>query len=217
MLSYSEAGLDRMPQSTVGQSRATDLPDDSLSVAFRLAQQHPSEEHLTAAKLLTVRIVAPYCYRRSRNRSEAEDVIANSLTDVGMGLVNDYYDETMRAAPWVIGVAKRAIHKHMTDLNRWRKQAEAAHTRQPVPILCRGSPSPDERTELADEYAVLYSLLDELPTLWQTVLVLRVINDFSIRETARCIGRSAATVGRIHHKALEIIRRQLSARQHTDG
>jgi RNA polymerase sigma-70 factor (ECF subfamily) len=104
----------------------------------------------------------------------------------------------MRA--WLFGIARRKI----ADYYRRR-------TRRPQTLLTERHPAPNEQNPeplfLADEAArTLYGILSSLPDDQREALRLRYIDELSLGDISRILGKSPNATGQLLHRARQAIR-----------
>jgi RNA polymerase sigma-70 factor (ECF subfamily) len=136
--------------------------------------------------------VYAYISRRVGSREEAEDI----TSDVFHHALANLKSFEWRGAPfaaWLIRIATNRI----TD--RWRKTANEG-----------GNPITDEpkdtRMENIEQRAALFQLVKRLPEDQRRVVVLRFVEEKSIREIAQELRRSEGAVKQLQFRALEKLR-----------
>ncbi|RZU34231.1 RNA polymerase sigma factor [Blastococcus saxobsidens] len=73
----------------------------------------------------------------------------------------------------------------------------------------RTAPSPEDEAVDRIRTAEIRALLDELPADQRDVLLLRVVADLSVEQTAAAVGRSAGAVKQLQRRALLALRAQI--------
>ena len=95
------------------------------------------------------------------------------------------------------------------------RMVDDARRRERQPVLAQFQPSSDIRSSASAEETVLASaaaaaeLLEGLTRRQQEVLLLRVVGDQSIEETARIMGCSVGAVKQLQNRALKILKDKL--------
>jgi RNA polymerase sigma-70 factor (ECF subfamily) len=143
--------------------------------------------------------VYAYVARRVPSRQEAEDL----TSDVFHQALENLGRFEWRGAPfaaWLYRIAANGI------ADRWRRAARE-----------RGNPSSDDppeplKTDLeeVERRAMLYQLVETLPTDQRRVIRMRFAEEKSIRETAQKLGRTEGAVKQLQFRALEALRARVS-------
>jgi RNA polymerase sigma-70 factor, ECF subfamily len=137
-------------------------------------------------------VVYAYVARRAASREEAEDLTSEVFHQALANLQRFEW----RGAPfgaWLIRIAANAI------ADRWRSRSREGGD----PLT--GEPS-DESMTGVERRAMLYQLVDGLPEDQRRVLVLRFVEDKSIREIAHQLRRTEGAVKQLQFRALEKLR-----------
>ena len=146
-----------------------------------------------------------YLYHHANGRTElAEDLTADVFLKV-LGKLDRYRDRGTPFAAWVYRVA----HNRLVDHFR------AQPTRGTVPIDdCHHLT--ETRTEAALDASltrgVLAEMLQHLTVDQRQVVILRFVQDLSVRETAQAIGRTDDAVKKLQSRGLAALRRALRRR-----
>jgi len=135
--------------------------------------------------------VYAFVARRARGRADAEDVTAEvfhrALANVGRF--------EWRGSPfvvWLLQIARNAL------ADRWQR---AAWERSELPRESDDGAPPD-----VDRRAMLSELVSRLPQDQQRVVVLRFIEQKSVREAAQELQRTEGAVKQLQYRALESLR-----------
>ena len=139
--------------------------------------------------------VYAYVSRRVRGREEAEDV-TSEVFHHALAKIRSYEWRGVPFSAWLIRIAANAI----TD--RWKQVARESDG--PVPDdLADGS------SEDIEQCAVLSQLVQGLPDDQRRVMVLRFVEQKSIKEIAKEIRRSEGAVKQLQFRALTKLRAQM--------
>ncbi len=133
-----------------------------------------------------------YAYYRTGKREDAEDVVAQTFLRAWRGLPG-YRWVGAPFRNWLYRIAANVIASRRTRPER------------PVAEVCRASPleAVDDRVDLAEN-------LRALPETQQQVLVLRYVQDLSVRDVAQMMRRSENAVRQLAFRALETLRGRMS-------
>ena len=138
--------------------------------------------------------VYAYVARRVGDRHQAEDLTADVFREALAG-IGKFEWRGVPFAAWLLGIASRAIADHFKRSGR-----EAAN---PVDEPERPGPGDIERR------AMLFQLVERLPEAQFRVIHLRFVEQKSIREIARELGRSEGAVKQLQLRAIENLRAQM--------
>ena len=136
--------------------------------------------------------VYAYVSRRVGTREEAEDITADVFHHALENLKTYEWRGTPFAA-WLIRIAAHRI------IDRWRSTSR--ETASPI----TDDPQ-DCRMEEVEQRAALFQLVNRLPEDQRRVVVLRFVEEKSIREIAQELGRSEGAVKQLQFRALEKLR-----------
>lgn len=150
-----------------------------------------------------VRSVGPQVlgYARSQGVAEPEELLGDVLVEVVKGLHAFVGDES-KFRSWVFVIA----HNRVVDVRR-------RATRRPITQWPEWLDPVDHRTPSALAYDLgdLQQAVDALPQGQRDVLLLRIALGLSVEETAQALGKAPGTVRVAYHRALEKLRREISA------
>jgi RNA polymerase sigma-70 factor, ECF subfamily len=188
-------------------------PEDEMSlppaggVAAEKQRWNKAEGDLAAIASLHDRYlqaVFSYVSRRVPDRTEAEDITAEVFA-AALGALPKFRGEGGHYA-WLLGIARRKIADSArrlrcrrelldTDLNDEERRAVSLLLATDVGQL------PEEALQHTEARQVMRKLLAALPEMQREVLLLQVVDDLSIREIARVIGRSEAAANSLLQRA----------------
>ena len=136
--------------------------------------------------------VYAYVSRRVGTREEAEDI----TSDVFHHALENLETFEWRGAPFAAWLIRIAAHR---IIDRWRSTARES-----------GNPITDDpkdfRMEEIEQRAALFQLVKRLPEDQRRVVVLRFVEEKSIREIAQELRRSEGAVKQLQFRALEKLR-----------
>ena len=174
-------------------SAICDLADERLLV--EAAQQDPSR----FAELYERNFYRVYAFvaRRVRDRDEAEDVTAEVFHEA-LRTLGRFQWRGAPFAAWLLRIAANTL------ADRWR------HTSK------NGNAKSLEDAELeigvqaeAERHALLYQLVDRLPPDQRLVVLRRFVDQKSLREISRELGRSEGAIKQLQFRALQTLRSQV--------
>lgn len=172
----------------------TSLDDERLLI--QAAQSDPSR----FAELYESNFNRVYAFvaRRVKDREEAQDVTADVFHQALKNLSRFQWRGVPFAA-WLLRIAANAL------ADRWQRAGREvpADTAE----LEAGS-SPADVVEV-ERRAMLFQLVDRLPSDQRLVVTRRFVEQKSIREIAQELGRSEGAVKQLQFRALETLREQV--------
>lgn len=168
--------------------------------------EKPDEEALvTAAQADTSRFlelydryfhrVWAYAIRHARNHAEAEDVTSETFRRALENL-RDYEWRGVPFLAWLLRIAANTLANRREKLGRESSDAP--------PDIAAPDPELERR-------AMLYQLVARLPEAQRRVIELRYIDQRSLQEVAKTLGRTEGAVKQLQRRALETLREELEA------
>jgi len=138
-----------------------------------------------------------YIARRVRNRATAED-LTSDVFHKALANLRNYEWRGAPFAAWLIRIAANAV------ADQSKRAAREGPSRNDVP-----EPGARSDMEGAEDRALLFRLVDQLPEDQRRVILERFVEETSIREIAGRLGRSEGAVKQLQLRALEKLRKQL--------
>ncbi len=133
-----------------------------------------------------------YIARRVKDRHHAEDLTADVFREALAGLGRFEWRGVPFVA-WLLRIAANAI------ADRWQRVAKEAD--------CPGDELEDAGVQdEIERRALLFQLVDTLPADQRTVIVRRFVDQRSIRDIARELGRSEGAIKQLQFRALQALR-----------
>lgn len=168
----------------------TQSTDDRLRI--EAAQRDPSR----FGELYEENFYRVYAYvvRRVGDRHAAEDLTADVFREALAG-IGKFEWRGVPFAAWLLGIASRTIADHFKRLGRTAVN----------PVDDPGRPGSDD----IERTAMLFQLVERLPEAQFRVIQLRFVEQKSIREIARDLGRSEGAVKQLQLRAIENLRVQM--------
>lgn len=135
--------------------------------------------------------VYAYAVKRLPNREEAEDV-TSVVFHQALAKIKSYEWRGVPFSAWLIRIAANAI------ADRWQRTAHEGDLPDGVK-----DDVPDVNAEDAEQRAVLVQLVEGLPAEQRRVVVLRFVEQKSIREIAREVRKTEGAVKQLQFRALQ--------------
>ncbi|WP_296665689.1 RNA polymerase sigma factor [Demequina sp.] len=147
-------------------------------------------------------------YLAGRGSPEPEDEAAETFLHIARGLHSFTGDERAFRS-WVFSIA----HRRMVDAYRRASRRPATVEDEAADLVLREAvPSAEQQALLREEAAAAASLLEGLTPDQRDILLLRVVGELSVRETAEIVGKSQSAVKVAQHRAIGALRRRFQAR-----
>lgn len=143
--------------------------------------------------------VYAYAAKRLHTREEAED-ITSAVFHQALAKIKSFEWRGVPFSAWLIRIAANAI------ADRWKKTAH--ENSQQVPNGLENDLE-DANAEDAEQRTVLSQLVEGLPVDQQRVVKMRFIEQKSIREIAKEIGKTEGAVKQLQFRALQKLRAQM--------
>jgi RNA polymerase sigma-70 factor (ECF subfamily) len=173
-------------------SAIANVADERLLI--EAAQQDPSR----FAELYEQNFHRVYAFiaRRVHDRAEAEDVTAEvfhqALSNIGR-----FEWRGIPFAAWLLRIAANTL------ADRWQRATK--HPEIPAEVLEEAGVEQE-----VERRAMLFQLVDRLPQDQRLVVVWRFVEQKSVKEIARELGRSEGAVKQLQFRALQSLRSQIT-------
>ncbi len=142
--------------------------------------------------------VYAYVVRRVANRTEAEDVTAEAFHQA-LANLERFEWRGIPFVAWLFRIAANLIS------DRWQRSGREIADDEKIE-LAQASPAEIEEVE---RRATLFRLVDTLPAEQRRVVVLRFVEEKSIKEVAREVGKTEGAVKQLQFRALTNLRARL--------
>jgi len=142
-----------------------------------------------------------YCYYRTGSNVEAEDAVAETFLQA-WEYIHRYQFRGIPFSHWLYRIAGRIISREGRRGQLEMRMEEAA----PCAV------ARDVALESMSKRLELEAALRTLPKLQQEALFLRYIQDLSLRDVARIMGRSEGSIKQLTFRALQTLRERLGER-----
>jgi len=143
--------------------------------------------------------VYAFVVRRVRNRAEAEDV-TSEVFHRALANLRRFEWRGVPFAAWLYRLAAHAVAD--------RRQQAGRETGLPAPADDIPDPDPVAMRQV-EERATLFRFVNELPPDQQRVVVMRFVEQKSIREIAQHLRRSEGAVKQLQFRALQSLRARM--------
>lgn len=150
----------------------------------------------------------PAVYRvvaaRVAGRQEAEDITQEAFLRA-LRHLDGYRPTSGSFRPYLIAVAQNLLR------DRWRSERRVRFVDAELDMLPARDRGPETSALAAEQRAALVAALAELPSTYQAVLRLRLLEGRSAADAAQVLGRTPDAVRQLQHRALVALRNELEA------
>jgi len=170
----------------------------------QLIQQAQQKDKEAVALLYDGYVQAIFRYVRYRVESdyEAEELTAEVFVRMVRGL-SRYRDEGAPFGAWLYRIAGNLITDHYRGRKRKQEQLSESQVSDET--------DPFGKAARAEEYARLHRALKQLPSDYQTVLILRFIEELPYEAVARSMNKTEQAARVLQHRALKALGERLGA------
>ncbi|WP_235991724.1 RNA polymerase sigma factor [Metabacillus schmidteae] len=136
------------------------------------------------------------------NQNDAEDLTQEVFMRVLKSYHNYHHQGSIKT--WIISIAKYAA------IDQLRKKKFSSIFKD---TFFKGIPSnqksPYETIELQEDIKLLYEAILKLKPNYRSVIILRAINEYTVKETAEILGCKESKVKVDFHRAINMLRKKL--------
>ncbi|MFP5359844.1 MAG: RNA polymerase sigma factor [Actinomycetes bacterium] len=150
-------------------------------------------------------------YLAGRGSPEPEDEAAETFFHVAKGIASFDGDESAFRS-WVFSIAHRRMVDAHRKAGRRPKVADTELTDLAESADRMAIPSAEESVLVRDAAVAAADLLSGLSEDQRQILLLRVVGELSVRETAAVVGKSESAVKVAQHRAISALRRARAKR-----
>jgi RNA polymerase sigma-70 factor, ECF subfamily len=151
-----------------------------------------------------VDMIYRYAYARLRDATLAEDLTAQVFLKALEGL-DTYEPRGVPFRSWLYRIAHARIVDH------WRRQARHQEVMLVDSMPAMG-PSPEDVVMAQSQWELAIDLLDALTDEQRDVIIMRFLEELSLEEIAKALGKTVGAVKALQHRALASLARLLSER-----
>ncbi|WP_188456742.1 RNA polymerase sigma factor SigW [Virgibacillus oceani] len=151
-----------------------------------------------------------HCYRMLGNVHEAEDIAQEAFVRAYVNIHS--YDDKRKFSTWLYRIATNLtidrIRKRKPDyyLDAEIKGADGLDM---YSQLETDSPLPEEEVESLELKSYIHHEISELPPKYRTIIILRYLEDFSLKEISDILDIPLGTVKTRIHRGREALRKKL--------
>ncbi|HQE92519.1 MAG TPA: RNA polymerase sigma factor [Anaerolineae bacterium] len=160
-----------------------------------------------------VRRIYNYFYRHTGNQTEAEDLTSHTFY-CALRSIRQYKDKGGSFQAWLFRIAHNLAVNWYRDQSRHRVislEGDAHHTGQAVQ---RDEPYEKiVRTELEE---LVMQLIDQLPEIRKTLLILKFVEKMPNEEIATVLGKTEGAIKSLYHRTLLDLRETLQQGEYAD-
>lgn len=138
-----------------------------------------------------------FLYRYTRNRQDAEDLTQDTFVKAYRNIHR--YDSKYSFSTWLYTIARRTAYNHFRDT----KPTEPIE----FEVVASKEEAPDEEAVQGDERAWVWEATKKLKPDFREALTLKYIEDMSVEEIARIMGKTQTNVKIILFRARNQLKR----------
>jgi RNA polymerase sigma-70 factor (ECF subfamily) len=142
-----------------------------------------------------------YAYYRTQNQNDAEEITSQTFLKA-LEHIQDYEYRSIPVAVWLYKIASNAL----TDL--YRKRGKTVELTEEHALKDAGC-EPEQVLLGKSEKEQLTYQLNNLPPLQQQALILRYMQDFSLKEIAEVMDKTEGAVKQLLHRGLTCLRERM--------
>lgn len=157
------------------------------------------------------KLYAYFSYNLGNQQHAAEDLTGEVFLKV-LEKIDGYRFTGVPFTAWLYRIA----HNHLVDYVRHRKR-EPAFSLEETPPSLEPCDSQEEELDLRLSSQGLKEALHQLTFEQRQVILLRFVQDLSIADTARIMGKGEDAVKKLQSRALKSLKRILSREDDSDG
>ncbi|RZT15520.1 RNA polymerase sigma factor [Fictibacillus sp. BK138] len=139
------------------------------------------------------------------NRHEAEDLTQEVFIRV-LNSLQTFKGEDSKLKTWIFSIAKHVA----IDQHRKKKITSIFFNERGLNSLPSVEKGPTDLVEDDEMKTIVYKAVSRLKPIHRTVVILRGINEFSVRETAQILNCTEAKVKVDYHRALKELKKKLN-------
>lgn len=154
-----------------------------------------------------------YCYQRTGNRADAEDLTARTFHRA-IAHIQKFTPRGIPVAIWLYRIAHNLVSNWHRDRHRWHLVSLDAFpfTNQHHSLVSGELAEPGDLVEANEETRILHHLMRDLPDERQTLLILKFSEGWSNAEIGELLGRSEGAVKSLYHRTLVSLREEMRKR-----
>ena len=173
--------------------------DDHLSSLVSLAREGDRKAYGKIFRLC-YKDIYDYVSRRVGNREDVEDLVMQVFAK-GLVAVAGYEERGYSVKAWLYRIAHNAVVDHWRSSGTTVGSEDLPETASDVDV--------EGLIASRDELDGLYKELVSLPTAQAEVLVLRFIEDMSVREAAMILDKKEVTIRALQFKGINNLRKRM--------
>jgi RNA polymerase sigma-70 factor (ECF subfamily) len=161
-----------------------------------------------------VRRIYNYLYRHTGNQTEAEDLTSRTFYRA-LRSIHQYKDRGGSFQAWLFRIAHNLVVNWYRDQSRHQVlslEVTDNHTGQAV-----HRDEPHEKIVRTEWQELVTRLIDQLPEVRKTLLILKFVEKMSNEEIAKVLGKTEGAIKSLYHRTLLDLRETLQQGEFADG
>ena len=149
-----------------------------------------------------------------KNKEETEDILQEVYIRVFRSY--DTFNHQSSKKTWIFSIARHVTYDYFRKLKRKRKRiVDVFNWSEKGEVMPAKEKTPEEVTMLSDEIYRMYQCLESCTLAQKQVIILRYLQQFSIKETAKILGWTGSKVKTTQHRAMKALEQCMH--QQTEG
>jgi RNA polymerase sigma-70 factor (ECF subfamily) len=164
-----------------------------------------------------VKRIYNYHYRHTGNPIEAEDLTSRTFYRA-LRSIRKYKDKGNSFQAWLFRIAHNLVVNWYRDQSR--RHVVSLEAASGNIFALRGSQHRDEPHEnvlKVEQRALVSRLIDELPEIRKTLIILKFVEKMSNEEIARVLGKTEGAIKSLYHRTLLSLRESIQQGEFADG
>jgi RNA polymerase sigma-70 factor (ECF subfamily) len=160
-----------------------------------------------------VRRIYNYLYRHTGNQTEAEDLTSRTFYRALRG-IHGYKDKGGSFQAWLFRIAHNLVVNWYRDQSRHQVvslEVTSDHAGQAV-----HRDEPHEKIVRTERQELVARLIDQLPEIRKTLLILKFVEKMSNEEIAKVLGKTEGAIKSLYHRTLLDLRETLQQGEFAD-
>lgn len=152
--------------------------------------------------------VFQFLFYMVKNRQQAEDL----SQEVYIRVLRSYHRFQGKSSEktWLFAIARNVAIDHFRKEKGWKQRLLDRFDLTEQQVKDNKQPLPEEVAILNENVQAMYHCLDKCTLDQKTVIIMRFLQQFSIKETAQMLKWTESKVKTTQHRALKVLQKQMA-------